>query len=956
MKKGKSSKPTVASLSRRLDELVELSTRHCWRKTPHYQLRRKIRLKLYRLLASGSLGRERGRIPMGFLAYTREIGVNPVKLVEPWVIGRRKNLASPPIFESDEDKELHNGSKGVGAKINDGEEAEFNEDEHQREWDEIKIMKSHHRSRERDAARIEDDKGYKGIRDWVKKNRGEDGCYRSKIHYEGEDWNRELTNSIPQGAKIRAGPHRVRERVGSLVKGLNNPNQPQRVAKCSLIPNIHARHNGPRDTFRKHFAHDDEWVPRDDYILPFEKDRDSNVKTSIRRSSSLLRSQRGGLQQDQRGANLVGNRSPTTEAFVCGLGLRVGFGIRVNPKWIIYHSLVSTDRQYMRNVMAIDPSWLTEAAPHFYLQQKQNHDLNAFKSLKVGGAGNSLSLKKQKEYYTYNLEKVLSGGTAAAAKKKKRLTTRSVARAYMLNVLGSFLFPTKKGTNVSARYLVLFAKDKVAEKWSWGSAVLSHMYYNLGAASRDDGRQFACCTTLFELWIFAHFPKLGGIPKEMDSDAYEHYDSGIHQRKPTSVNEHGDTPVHQSEDIAEQYDASHHEHSSLSLNINLNDQQITIVNDLLQKLKKDKEKESEANINLREALKEEAEIELKRVVDEQCALEFADLSRQLDAKILECKNLEEKNTSLEAKLRSKFGLEDCSQSLFVELNKKPVTDTTLTKKYEDLLAAHEDVKKKLIAKEDFQQKLVNAEEMMKSLEANNNEWKVWRQALKKALANEGFGDMGDPTFEELFEHNKKFFKIAYKTQGRLSRRFGFHDDVRGVEISDNNSGFRVTAAIQHQSQHRLPDVMKSLKTFLCKDPAFWKSIFRQTLGIQFTTDGENAYQILLQACSYGYQHVEYRHMAHLLATYYEKVVVFISHTEACTFLPMSWARKRSTTSNEERFQNLVMDTSKYWWFGLGANNHFVRLLPRFDAPIPPLSTIFYSHVNLEIPLGFMKEC
>ncbi|XP_034697917.1 probable pre-mRNA-splicing factor ATP-dependent RNA helicase DEAH9 isoform X1 [Vitis riparia] len=43
---------------------------------------------------------------------------------------------------------------------------------------------------------------------------------------------------------------------------------------------------------------------------------------------------------------------------------------RVNPKWIIYNSLVSTDRQYMRNVISIDPSWLMEAAPHFYRQQR----------------------------------------------------------------------------------------------------------------------------------------------------------------------------------------------------------------------------------------------------------------------------------------------------------------------------------------------------------------------------------------------------------------------------------------------------------------------------------------------------------------------------------------------------------------------------------------------------------
>ncbi|KAF6166494.1 hypothetical protein GIB67_038231 [Kingdonia uniflora] len=419
-------------------------------------------------------------------------------------------------------------------------------------------------------------------------------------------------------------------------------------------------------------------------------------------------------------------------------------------------------------------------------------DLNAFNSLKAGGAENSLSLKKLKEHYAYKLEKVFSDGTAAAAKKKKGLTTRSVARAYMLYVLGSFQFPTKKGIDVSARYLVLFSKDKVAKKWSWGSTVLAHMYYNLG------------------LWIFAHFPKLGGIPKEMDSDAYEHYDSGIHQKKPASVNEHGDTPVHHSKDIVEQYDASHHEHSSLSPNINLNDQQITTLNDQLQSVSisyllfEDKEMEFEANINLRETLKEKtsecdmfketieqmkAEIELKCVVDEQCALELADLPRQLDMKILECKNLEKNNTSLEAELRSKSGLEDYNQSLSVELNKKlvvlqshqPVLDINLAKKYEDLLAAHEAVKKNLIAKEDFRQKLVNAEEMMKSLEANNsewhkklvnseemkktlevdnNEWKVWRQALKKALASEGMGDMGDPTFEELFEQNERYFIIA----------------------------------------------------------------------------------------------------------------------------------------------------------------------------------------------------
>ncbi|GFQ05352.1 probable ATP-dependent RNA helicase dhx35 [Phtheirospermum japonicum] len=38
---------------------------------------------------------------------------------------------------------------------------------------------------------------------------------------------------------------------------------------------------------------------------------------------------------------------------------------RVNPKWVIFHLLSPTDRQYMRNVISIDPSWLREVAPQF---------------------------------------------------------------------------------------------------------------------------------------------------------------------------------------------------------------------------------------------------------------------------------------------------------------------------------------------------------------------------------------------------------------------------------------------------------------------------------------------------------------------------------------------------------------------------------------------------------------
>ncbi|KAI9309400.1 P-loop containing nucleoside triphosphate hydrolase protein [Cunninghamella echinulata] len=38
------------------------------------------------------------------------------------------------------------------------------------------------------------------------------------------------------------------------------------------------------------------------------------------------------------------------------------------PKWIIYYELVLTSKEYMRQVMEIQPNWLLEVAPHYYKQ------------------------------------------------------------------------------------------------------------------------------------------------------------------------------------------------------------------------------------------------------------------------------------------------------------------------------------------------------------------------------------------------------------------------------------------------------------------------------------------------------------------------------------------------------------------------------------------------------------
>ncbi|KAF6175057.1 hypothetical protein GIB67_039605, partial [Kingdonia uniflora] len=363
------------------------------------------------------------------------------------------------------------------------------------------------------------------------------------------------------------------------------------------------------------------------------------------------------------------------------------------------------------------------------------------------------------------------------------------------------------------------------------------------------------------LFIYIHVvPELPRIPKELDSDNYEHctcYKWG------GSVTDRNDglalLKFRESFDNYKVEDPN--EYATLSPNgcdtmpirgeCGRLDQQIAFLNGELQKLKEDKDKKYEANIKLAEALKEKIseynllretidqmkeDMQLKRVLDEQCALAYADLPGQLDAKILECKNLQEKSITLEAKLRQKSGLEDCNDNLSVELNKKSKESESL--KVSNVL-------------------------LMEQLDLQ----------LPPAI----------PWVKYLL-------------------------DVRGVNMDDNNSAFRVPATIQHQSQHRFQDVIKTLKSFLTKDPTFWKSIFIQTLGIPFSPAGEKAYESLLQAFSFGHQHGEYRHMRHLLSTCYEKVVVFISHTEVYIFLPLFWAQKKNTTSNEERFQKVLIDT------------------------------------------------
>eukprot|EP01038_Epipyxis_sp_PR26KG_P008095 gene8095-10964_t len=54
-----------------------------------------------------------------------------------------------------------------------------------------------------------------------------------------------------------------------------------------------------------------------------------------------------------------------------------------NPEWVIYHELVLTTKEYMRNVLTLDPKWLVELAPKHYKQANPNQMSKAKKNEKI---------------------------------------------------------------------------------------------------------------------------------------------------------------------------------------------------------------------------------------------------------------------------------------------------------------------------------------------------------------------------------------------------------------------------------------------------------------------------------------------------------------------------------------------------------------------------------------------
>jgi pre-mRNA-splicing factor ATP-dependent RNA helicase DHX16 len=59
--------------------------------------------------------------------------------------------------------------------------------------------------------------------------------------------------------------------------------------------------------------------------------------------------------------------------------------MQLMPRWVVYHELVFTTKEYLRTVSEIKPEWLLEIAPHYY-SKKEIENATLKKMPKVGPA------------------------------------------------------------------------------------------------------------------------------------------------------------------------------------------------------------------------------------------------------------------------------------------------------------------------------------------------------------------------------------------------------------------------------------------------------------------------------------------------------------------------------------------------------------------------------------------
>lgn len=79
-----------------------------------------------------------------------------------------------------------------------------------------------------------------------------------------------------------------------------------------------------------------------------------------------------------------------------------------------------------------------------------------------------------------------------------------VARAYMLHMIGTLLFPDLSKNRVSLRWLIKIENIDFAGQISWGSALLSNTYAELDKLALMAIKEFRICGILIQTWSWEH--------------------------------------------------------------------------------------------------------------------------------------------------------------------------------------------------------------------------------------------------------------------------------------------------------------------------------------------------------------------------------------------------------------------------------------------------------------------
>ncbi|XP_061338115.1 serine/threonine-protein phosphatase 7 long form homolog [Gastrolobium bilobum] len=98
------------------------------------------------------------------------------------------------------------------------------------------------------------------------------------------------------------------------------------------------------------------------------------------------------------------------------------------------------------------------------------------------------------------------------------------SRAYILRLIGGFLFSDKSGNKVALRFLPFLDGDfSGMTTYSWGAAVLALLYRELCMATNPAQNIMSGCLTLLQIWAWSRFPPIAPfIPPETDpNDHYE---------------------------------------------------------------------------------------------------------------------------------------------------------------------------------------------------------------------------------------------------------------------------------------------------------------------------------------------------------------------------------------------------------------------------------------------------